>query len=111
MTYKVTISDDSSYIVKLSSTTSLKASQAEAEVASNLTDLVDVSISTPIDPTKNNYVMVYDSQSQKFTIVDPDVVLSAASTVSGPQPGLPGDFVNTLDVDLDNRIDLDAGSF
>jgi hypothetical protein len=111
MNYKVTLDEDNNYIVKLSSTQSIKATQSEIEVASNLTDLIDVNIDTPINPNKNNYLLAYNSQSQKFTIVDPDVVLSAALTTSGPQPGLPSDFIDTLDVDLDNKIDLDAGSF
>jgi hypothetical protein len=33
------------------------------------------------------------------------------SDLSSWASGLPTDFKNVLDVDLDNRIDLDAGSF
>jgi hypothetical protein len=54
---------------------------------------------------------MYDAASGKWRDVNPDAVLSASSNTETTQPGLPGDFVNTLDVDLDNKIDLDAGVF
>jgi hypothetical protein len=54
---------------------------------------------------------MYDAPSGKWKDRNPDLVLSAASNTETTQPGLPGDFVNTLDVDLDNKIDLDAGTF
>lgn len=64
------------------------------------------------DTNKNDkYVIMYDATSQYYKLVNPDVVLSAASSTETIQPGLPADFENVLDVDLDNRIDLDAGSF
>ena len=100
------------YTVKLSSQSRkvFKVQQAETIMTANFVDLDDVSISN-LDPTKNNYAVVYDATRQKFVIVDPDAVLSAASTTTGPQPGLPDDFIDTLDVDLDDRIDIDAGTF
>jgi hypothetical protein len=53
---------------------------------------------------------MYDATTQKYVTVNPDVVLSSA--VTDPiSPGLPQDFIDTLDVDLDNKIDLDAGGF
>ncbi len=106
------ILNDNNFNVKLksSSETRFKVTQSEAVVANRFVDLSDVSISS-LDPSKNNYPVVYDADEGKFVIVDPDAVLSAASTTTGPQPGLPNDFVDTLDVDLDNRIDLDAGSW
>lgn len=81
-------------------------------IPQRLVELDDVSIN--MTNQKNNYVLVYDVNTNKFTLVDPDVVLSAA--VLNPenpddQPGLPEDFLNTLDIDLDDRIDVDAGSF
>jgi hypothetical protein len=100
------------YIVKLKTTSqqNFNATLSEAVVANRFVDLTDVSISG-LNSNKNNYPVVYDSSSGKFIIVDPDRVLSAASSTTGPQPGLPNDFINTLDVDLDNKIDLDAGTF
>lgn len=65
------------------------------------------------DTTNKNdkYVLMYDAESKKIKFVNPDEVLTAASTTEINQPGLPTDFVNTLDIDLDNRIDIDAGEF
>jgi hypothetical protein len=109
---KVIFNGSNDYLVKLKSTSQKKfnAIQSEAVVANRFVDLTDVSI-TGLNPNNNNYPVVYDAATGKFKIVDPDVVLSAASTTTGPQPGLPSDFINTLDVDLDDRIDLDAGTF
>lgn len=73
----------------------------------NLDELTDVEISGNND----KYVLMYDATSGKWRDVNPDQVLSASSNTETTQPGLPGDFVNTLDVDLDNKIDLDAGTF
>lgn len=100
------------YIVKLKTTSqqNFNAIQSEAVVANRFIDLTDVNISG-LDSNKNNYPVVYNSSLGKFVIVDPDTVLSAASSTTGLQPGLPNDFINTLDVDLDNKIDLDAGTF
>jgi hypothetical protein len=77
---------------------------------SNFSDLNDVKIDALTD-NNDNYVVVYSSALGKFTIVNPDTVLSAASTSTGPQPGLPSDFIDVLDKDLDSRIDVDGGSF
>ena len=109
---KVIFNNGDEYIVRLKSTSDqqFKAIQSEDVVANRFVDLTDVSIPS-LDPTKDNYAVVYDATIGKFKIVDPDAVLSAASTTSGPQPGLPDDFIDTLDVDLDDRIDLDAGTF
>lgn len=76
----------------------------------NFSDLSDVRVGELSENT-DNYVVVYSNTLGKFTIVDPDAVLSAAATSTGPQPGLPVDFTTVLDKDLDNRIDVDAGFF
>lgn len=64
------------------------------------------------DTNKNDqYVIMYNANTQTYELVNPDKVLSSAAVTEPIQPGLPADFNDTLDVDLDNRIDLDAGSF
>lgn len=97
----------SNYIVKLSGISSgYKAVQGEAIVAQNFTDLSDVSIAG-LSTSNDNYPVVYNASLGKFVIVNPDTVLSAASSESG----LPDSFIDTLDTELDDRIDLDAGTF
>lgn len=78
-------------------------------VANKLSDLVDVDTTDAND----KYVIMYDAASQKYKLVNPDAVLNASVT-EPIQPGLVGyasTFLNELDTDLDNRIDVDAGTF
>lgn len=76
-------------------------------MARRLRELLDVNVSGVSD----KYVIMYDSVTGKYVAVNPDEVLSAASNTELTSPGLPQNFVNTLDVDLDDKIDLDAGSW
>jgi len=62
------------------------------------------------DDVKDKYVIMYDAVTQKYTTVNVDTLLSAAVTDT-ESPGLPSDFIDQLDTDLDDRIDLDAGTF
>lgn len=78
----------------------------EIDMSRNLRDLVDVDVSGVGD----KYIIMYDATAQKYVAVNPDEVLSAATT-EPIQPGLPTDFKDQLDTDLDDRIDLDAGTF
>ena len=115
MTYKVTYTSPYNFSVKPSSPDTYKVSLAyniEVNVAigtdvTTLNDLQDVEISG----TNDKYVLMYDQATGKWKDVNPDDVLSASSNTETTQVGLPSDFVDTLDVDLDNRIDLDAGTF
>lgn len=102
---KAYLSGDQNYIVKLGTQSSYKVVQSEAIVAQNFTDLSDVSIQN-LSAINDNYPVVYNASLGKFVIVDPDSVLSAAATT-----GFSTDFIDALDVELDDRIDLDAGSF
>ena len=100
MTYNVRLSQSPSFkVVSLLPTIEI--------MPQNLDELTDVEISGNND----KYVLMYDATSGKWRDVNPDQVLSASSNTETTQPGLPDDFVNTLDVDLDNKIDLDAGTF
>jgi hypothetical protein len=91
---------------------SFSVSVERAIVADRLSDLSDVS-ATDLG-NKDQYVMVYDATTQKFKLVNPDVVLNSAASTETNQPGLVGfatQFLDRMDVDLDNKIDLDAGTF
>ena len=105
MTIKVTQST-SSYSVKIQAPIkfNVQVTGEAGSVAGSLTDLDD------FDPTgvENNYIVMYNASLQKYVTVDPDTVLSSATTTNN---GLPQDFINKLDVDLDDKIDLDAGTF
>ena len=95
------------YQVRVKSKQNIKATVASGVImARTLDELLDVDVSGVND----KYVIMYDASTQKYTAVNPDEVLSAATT-EPIQPGLPSDFENQLDIDLDDRIDLDAGTF
>jgi len=95
------------YQVKVKSKQKIKATVASGVImARTLDELLDVDVTG----VKDKYLIMYDSSTQKYTAVNPDDILSAAVTDT-ESPGLPSDFKDQLDVDLDNRIDLDAGTF
>jgi hypothetical protein len=80
-------------------------------VAERLSDLNDVSVSDL--SSKDQYVLMYDASLGKYKLVNPDQILNAAAT-EPQQPGLVGyadEFLDKMDVDLDDRIDVDGGSF
>ena len=110
MTYKVTFSSGNNYSVKSSQPANYKTSFSyEIEIMpQNLNELTDVELS---GNNYDKYVLVYDSTTGKWRDMNPDEVLSASSTTETTQPGLPDNFVDTLDVDLDDRIDLDGGTW
>jgi hypothetical protein len=86
--------------------------QGGLQVPARLEDLIDVSVDT--NNKKDKYVLMYDVNLNKYKLVNPDDVLNAAAQTETTQPGLVGfatDFLDRVDIDLDNRIDLDAGSF
>lgn len=72
--------------------------------------LGDVNIDS-LGASQDGFVMVYDSPSDKFVLVDPDVVLSA----SVDDNDLPDDFIDQLEneIDLGNvQLDnVDGGGF
>jgi hypothetical protein len=70
----------------------------------NLDNLGDIDI----ENIEDGYVLMYDLEQNKYMFVDPDEVLSKATTTNN---GLPQDFLNKLDEDLDDRISIDSGGF
>jgi len=95
----------SSHSVKLSSGNSFTISQEKTVVAEFLSDLADVAVSNL--PASDNYVLTYDASLQKYTLVPADQVLQSAAE----DAQLPQEFVDQLDVALDDKIDVDAGGF
>ena len=108
MTFKVTQST-SSYSVKVKSASKLKVSVSSesGSMPNNLSQLLDVDVSGVGD----KFVIMYNASTGKYTAVNPDAVLSAAAVTETTTVGLPQNFIDTLDVDLDDKIDLNAGSF
>jgi hypothetical protein len=65
------------------------------------------SISVDTSTVQDGYILMYDEDIGLYRFVDPDVVLER----SVRDNSLPADFLQQLDVDLDNKIDVDSGSF
>ena len=102
---------DSSLNNQVDSNFTIETTQLVAQTIEDLGN-VDTSALDKAGNTTDKYVMVWDAGQQKYSFVNPDTVLSAAADATAPtQPGLPQDFIDTLDTDLDNLIDVDAGSF
>jgi hypothetical protein len=60
-----------------------------------------------ITNVQDGYILMYDQAQQKYIFVDPDDILSKAVE----DDTLPQDFIDKLDQELDNLIDLDSGEF
>jgi hypothetical protein len=89
--------------IKLSRTSSVKV-KTQIAIPESLSGVDNVDVSN----VKDGYVLMYSEELGRYAFVDPDDVL-IKSTITNE--GLPEDFLNTLDVDLDNRIDFDGGEF
>ena len=113
MTYKVTLGGTNAYTVKLAGDISdLKVLlQGGGSGVGDLANLQDVDASGQSD----RWVLVYDAASSAYKFVDPDEVINAAANVtptSGTSSvGLSTAAVNYLDQALDDKIDVDAGTF
>ena len=86
----------------------IKATVASGVIVERtISELLDVDVAN----VQDKYVIMYNAGTGKYTAVNPDDVLSASSTTETTQPGLPTNFIDTLDTDLDDKIDLDAGTW
>ena len=108
MTYQVRVAGNITNVKVSTNKPKVKATVASGVImARTLDELLDVDVTGVGD----KFVIMYNATTGKYTAVNPDVVLSAASNTETTQPGLPQNFIDTLDVDLDDKIDLDAGDF
>ena len=108
MTYQVRVAGNITNVKVSTNKPKVKATVASGVImARTLNELLDVDVTGVGD----KFVIMYNATTGKYTAVNPDVVLSAASKTETTQPGLPQNFIDTLDVDLDDKIDLDAGGF
>jgi hypothetical protein len=91
--------------VRIDSGNNFTVSQEKTVVAEFLSDLADVSVSNL--PSKDKFVLAYNATTQKYELVPADQVLQTAAEDNE----FPQKFVDQLDVDLDNKIDVDGGQF
>lgn len=88
--------------VRLSKPKGIKV-KTQIAIPENLSGVDNVDVSN----VQDGYVLMYDDVLQRYTFVDPDTLLSK----SVADNFLPQDFLDKLDVDLDDKIDVDAGEF
>ena len=91
-------------------------SGAGVGTVSNLRGLDDVDTSAipSGSSTGDKFVLTDDAGNNKFTFVNPDEVIDNAVGVGATYPppvGLSTETINYLDTALDDKIDLDAGTF
>jgi len=109
--YTVKMTYGNNITAQLTSATNLRLSTTQL-LAQSLEDLgnVDSSALDKVGNTTNNYLMVYDAVAKKYKFISPDNLLKASVT-DGTTPSLPQEFINQLDDDLDNLVDVDGGGF
>jgi hypothetical protein len=63
-----------------------------------------------LDTTSLNhgYILTFNASTEKYEFVNPDDILSKSVTDT-ISPGLPINFLDLLDVNLDNKVNLDGG--
>ena len=81
------------------------------DTVANIRDISDI-VSTAIGVgIGTNFVLSYDPNADNFVFISPDAVVeSAAGSQSGPA-GFDSSIITALGEDLDNKIDLDAGTW
>lgn len=108
MTIKVTKTNNSFSVKLNNNNNSIKiiSQSGGLQVPTKFQDLEDFDTTGVGD----SYIIMYDASTQKYKPVNPDQVLTKAVTETS-SPGIPTAFIDQLDIDLDNKIDLDAGTF
>jgi len=89
----------------------IKFSVESDDTVANIRDITDI-VSTAIGSgIGTHFVLSYDPNADNFVFISPDAVVeSAAGSQSGPA-GFDSSIISALGEDLDNKIDLDAGTW
>ena len=105
--------DDEFFIVSLGEQRTVFTAGDE-EVA-NLRDISDINSTAISAGIGTSFILTYDAVEDNFKFVSPDAIVdSAAGNVSGAagfSDTVINNLVDTLDVELDDKIDLDAGTW
>jgi beta-lactamase class A len=108
MTYQVRVAGNITNVKVSTTNQKIRTTVLSNQImARNLSELLDVDVSGVGD----KFVIMYNASTGKYSAVNPDEVLSAAAVTETTAVGLPQNFIDTLDVDLDDKIDVDGGSF
>jgi hypothetical protein len=88
--------------IKTKSPSKIKV-RTQIAIPENLSGIDNIDVSDIND----GYVLMYSDTQQRYVFMDPDELLSK----SVEDNFLPSDFIQKLDTELNNRIDVDAGEF
>lgn len=104
--YDVFLTDNNGKVVKVVEGSAIvyNSTTLGGTSSENLDGLGNIDLTNVSD----GYVLMYDAAAQKYVFVNPDEILSKSVTLDNQLPEV---FVDKLDQDLDNQIDLDAGNF
>lgn len=105
--------DNEFFITKLGQQRSIFS--AEGDEVANLRDISDINSTAISAGIGSSFILTYDAVEDNFKFVSPDsVVDSAVGNVSG-SAGFSDTVINSLveklDVELDDKIDLDGGTW
>lgn len=68
-----------------------------------------------LGPGTDNYIMIYDADQHKYIFVDPDYILLSSANANDTSvvdpTGLPDEFVQILEDELNIQLDVDGGNF
>ena len=107
------VRDDEFFVVKLGEQKTVFSSEGE-EVA-NLRDISDLNSTAIGAGVGTSFILTYDAVEDNFKFVSPDAVVdSAIGNSSGPagfSDTVISNLVEKLDVELDDKIDLDGGTW
>ena len=105
--------DDEFFIVSLGEQRTVFTA-GEVEVA-NLRDISDINSTAISAGIGTSFILTYDAVEDNFKFVSPDAIVdSAVGNISGPagfSDTVINNLVDKLDVELDDKIDLDAGTW
>mgnify|MGYP001387603588 CR=1 FL=1 len=107
------VKDGEFFIVKLGEQRTVFS--AEDEEVANLRDISDINSTMISAGVGTSFILTYDAVEDNFKFVSPDDIIdSAVGNVSGPagfSDTVINNLVDKLDVELDDKIDLDAGTW
>ena len=83
----------------------------EEEGVANLRDITDI-VSTALGTgIGTNFILSYDPNADNFVFISPDAVVDSAVESGSGAVGFSTTVINQLGEDLDNKIDLDGGTW
>tara|TARA_B100000900_G_scaffold56100_1_gene41929 strand:+ start:447 stop:872 length:426 start_codon:yes stop_codon:yes gene_type:complete len=107
------VQDSEFFIVKIGEQRT--AFNAPDEQVAKLRDILDINSTAISAGVGTNFILTYDATEDNFKFISPDAIVdSAVGSVSGPvgfSTTVIDNLVDELDVQLDDKIDLDAGTW